>query len=172
MTMGDDDADCWLYVMGLPDGPQKIGWSYNPARRVYPINRQSNTNAALVGQVPVSPGRALHAERYAHWLLRDHHYRAEWFNVSAAEALKAIETAAKYDWSEMADGYILIPPVNKRGGKFNEIASCKLANGLGTRITRVLDNSESKSDFIRLAVDRELAHREAAQRKPGKPRRK
>src|SRR5438309_142284 len=101
----------WLYVMGLPSGPQKIGSTSDPDTRLRQLSARFQVGkAAVIKTFPVNPKWALAAERYAHWLLRDRHLQNEWFNVPSSEAIVAAETAVQFDF----EGLHLIPPVTVR----------------------------------------------------------
>jgi len=144
-------ANAFIYVLGGPGGPCKIGWTasiksrmeriYDPAGAVEPI---------YIAEV--AHNLALKAERYAHWLLHDHHYRNEWFSVEPSVAIEAVEKTMKLDLTTIGR----IPPMPDRHN------ATRFPGGTLDRIDRVLDpdTNEKRSDFIREAVEKELLRRE------------
>jgi hypothetical protein len=80
----------YVYVIGANDGPQKVGFSTNPAIRCrsFGVGRYKVHHAH---EVYTRDARAI--ERYAHCLLYEHHFRGEWFNVSPWDARVAIVDA-------------------------------------------------------------------------------
>jgi hypothetical protein len=115
--------------------------------------------------LPVPGGWALAAERYAHWLLREHHLRGEWFNVSITQARAAISAAAQRDYDAMVRQQYLIPPAVVPGQiRYAEHTKNRFAAGTMLRIDAV--GAPSRADFVREAVERELKRREALKRKP------
>jgi hypothetical protein len=98
------------------------------------------------------------AEHYAHWLLREHHYENEWFNVTEAEALAAVEHALRPEAMEAYDEREIIPSITLYR-KQGELFSVRLPKGTTVRLRSVL-GSEGHSDFIRTAVEAELKRRE------------
>lgn len=104
----------YLYVVGMPDGPNKIGYAQSPPARLKAIVREErNDKIVLVQMFAINARWALSAERYAHWLLRDRHFRHEWFNVSRAEAVAAAKAAVAIDYAQMDRNFI--PPIVPRG---------------------------------------------------------
>lgn len=82
--------------------------------RLYHVKREEqNSSIVILRTFDIKPRWALAAERYVHWQLRDHHFRREWFHVSAKEAIAAIKKAVRHDYSLMASE--LIPPLAPRG---------------------------------------------------------
>jgi T5orf172 domain len=126
----------YLYVMGLPDGPQKIGHTCgDPHRRLrlivrserratIAVNGNRYANISVAKAIKINPRWALAAERYAHWLLRDRHYRNEWFNVSPDEAIAAIETASAAATAQNYAGLKLIPTIRCRAGVGYSVKIC------------------------------------------------
>ena len=87
----------YLYVIGSETGPQKVGISYNPAQRLRSIindpSHEFGRDLDLVSARRIDRASARKAERYAHWVLRDHHVKGEWFSATLDEAKTAIEAA-------------------------------------------------------------------------------
>ncbi|MHC2867935.1 hypothetical protein ACVIYH_009068 [Bradyrhizobium diazoefficiens] len=143
--------DAYLYVLGAVGGPCKVGWSQNVKRRSqYVENPAGETD--IIHIAPIAYRYALYAERYAHWLLRDAHYRNEWFNVEPAAAIDAANKAVALDFKRMG----LIPALLDRHTAF------RFEAGTMARIDAVLDvdAKEKRAAFIREAVERELKRRE------------
>lgn len=82
----------YIYVLGDEGGPCKVGWAHDVARR-------SRTVPVPAGRIEIAYRAsiaykfALYAERYAHWVLREHHFRNEWFNVGTKVAIDAVDKA-------------------------------------------------------------------------------
>lgn len=95
---------------------------------------------------------ALYAERYAHWLLRDRHFRNEWFNVEPDAAIEAVDKAAALDFPKIGR----IPSLLDRKNLF------RIKSDVLLSIDAVLAEDEDRTDFIREAVERELKRRERA----------
>lgn len=89
----DHDHFAYIYVLGIPGGPHKIGYSYRPEDRVRAMEREGRKGVYLCGQWPMGARVVQAAERYIHWLLRDKHLKNEWFNVSLEEAEDAVRKA-------------------------------------------------------------------------------
>ncbi len=138
----------YLYVLGDEEGPCKVGWAEDVARR-------SRTVAAPAGRTeiaytaPIAYKSALYAERYAHWVLRDHHFRNEWFNVSLAKAIGAVDRAVALDFKKVGR----IPPLLEH----NNMA--RFPKGTLMLMDAALYEGEKRSDLIREAIDRELKRR-------------
>jgi hypothetical protein len=144
-------AGAYLYVLGIDGGPYKVGWAEDVKRRAKYLTYPAGSKE-IAHTVPVPYKYALYAERYAHWLLRDHHYRNEWFNVDLEKAVEAVTKAVSLDFKRMG----LIPTLLDRHTAF------RFEAGTMARIDAVLDHGsmEKRSAFIREAVERELKRRE------------
>jgi hypothetical protein len=146
--------DKFLYVMGLLDGPVKIDTCSDPDARMRQIrSKEGRKDVFLVETVPVDPGWNIHAERYAHWQLRDYHFGGEWFGVPSAKAVEAIKAAAEIGLVGMP----LLPPLT---GKWRP--PLPYDAGLRDRIDAVLEGGGSRTAFMEAACEREIKRREAA----------
>jgi hypothetical protein len=132
-----------------------------PEARLKQLQAQGRDGRPLrvLGQWPVKAQKAIAVERYVHHWLRDKHYRGEWFTVTLDEARVAVE----HGIANMAqlDHRNLIPqldPGARRTG-FAEQFMMRLPKGSVARIDAVLGNDETRSAFIREAIERELARR-------------
>lgn len=163
------ERDAHLYVIGLSDGPQKVGIAYNPLQRL--SNLQVSSAGELKAAITICLPRtiAIEVERYAHWLLKDRHIRGEWFNVTPAEAVKAARAAR----SAVQRGERVPRRIRGNGTvgrkKINsEQTPARFPKGTLARIDAVLADREKRSDLLREAVEREIVRRErlaAAKRK-------
>lgn len=97
-----------LYVIGGETGPQKIGISTDVGGRLAAL--QSHSPHVLVAHHQAQPASdARLVERVAHQLLAAKRLHGEWFDVSIAEAITAIDQAI--DLVESGDLSLL--PVDK-----------------------------------------------------------
>ena len=147
----------FLYVMGIEGGPTKVGYSTYTDLRKRMLSRDLVEDIFLVGEWPIGKFVAMHAERYAHYLLRDKHYRGEWFACSHDEAIEAVKAALDKPWSND----LLIPPLDVRGRDIllGEHVPTKFPSGTKAAIQAALLPDEGRADFIRSAVAHELESR-------------
>lgn len=154
----------YLYMMGVAGGPSKIGYATAPVTRMKAIQRETAGTVTLLGEWPVGAAKALATERYVHWLLREHHFRGEWFNVSQERAALAINAAL----ASLVDERNPIPPLEAPGRelRYGQHMANKFQAGTFERVAAVLAEGEDRTDFVREAVERELKRRE--RQKPDK----
>lgn len=148
-----------LYVMGFPGGPFKVGWSQDVPARVLAIAREEGRADVVVYRtVPVEGSDVIAAERYAHWLLRDYHFRNEWFDAPLEKALAAITESARCDFRVIGR----IPPLQPRGrpAMYPESVVSWFPNGTSRRMVAALGEGEERGDLIRSATMAELERRE------------
>ncbi|WP_375048917.1 GIY-YIG nuclease family protein [Bradyrhizobium sp. 8-10B] len=148
--MAVKSVGAFLYVLGGEGGPCKIGWAEDVSRRsrYVPVPAGSTD---ILHKVPVAYRYALNAERYAHWLLRDHHFRNEWFSVEPSAAIDAVNKAAALNFKVVG-----------RIPRLPELHNLpRLPKGTWALIDDVLAKDESRSDLIREAIERELKRRKA-----------
>lgn len=147
----------YLYVFSVPGGPTKIGHAMSVERRQKAIERESGKKVIVTGNWPVGSGIALAVERYVHWLLREKHFRGEWFNASEEEVLAAVDRALNAE----IDPCYPIPPVDEygRGMKYGDHMATKYPAGTKAAVSRLLNQGEGPADFVREAVAREIKRR-------------
>ena len=87
----------FIYVIGSQDNPVKIGHASKVESRLTAMQVGNPDELRILGRVVVPWDRAGVIEKAVHETLREHHRRGEWFNVSVADAIAAIEKAAKAD---------------------------------------------------------------------------
>ena len=139
-----------IYVMGVAGGPHKIGICNDVKLRLYHVRRDEGSQGIVLFETfELSQRKAIAAERYAHWLLREKQFRGEWFNVDLAEALNTVKTAIAADFS----GIDILPPLTTP-------SMPRLPAGTLDRIDAVLDEGENRAAFIRGAIEKELKRRE------------
>jgi hypothetical protein len=144
-------ASAYVYVLGCPGGPCKVGWTTNLHSRMSRISEPAGlVEPIYIAEIPYRFG--LKAERYAHWLLHENHYRNEWFSVEPEVAIDAVKKAVALDFDRLG----CVPPLPDRHN------ATRFPGGTLDRIDRVLDpdKNEKRSDFIREAVEKELNRRE------------
>lgn len=148
----------FIYMIGPTGGPHKIGHSMNVERRVKQLQRDAKGEIVITGKWPVGARIGLAAERYAHWLLREKHYRGEWFNVTLDEARSAVQHAIANAGS--LDAYGLVPPIDS-GDRL--VFPERLVTLFPARTSERIDaiaGKNRRAEFIREAIERELARRE------------
>ena len=157
------DPGTYLYVVGYEAGPCKVGYSYQPEQRERAMQRGGAVEAVLLERsIPINSRIATAAERYAHWLLRDHHLGVEWFNVTKDVAIAAIRKAVEPEIMRDHDYRDPIPMVIRITNqiKDGEFISTKFPAGTNRRIADILGGPDGKAAFIREAVEAELKRRE------------
>lgn len=86
-------AQAYVYVIGAEDGPQKIGIASDPENRLTIFQTGNPAALKVSAALPISRDKAFAVESYAHRLLAHKRVRGEWFNVSPADAAKAVRMA-------------------------------------------------------------------------------
>lgn len=86
-----------VYVIGSHDGPQKIGISRSPGKRLLDLVGGSGRDLRLHLFVVGSEIRSKKVEQRAHEILAKHRLEGEWFHVSADAAIRAVLDAL---WAE------------------------------------------------------------------------
>jgi hypothetical protein len=154
------EEDSFLYVIGAPDGPQKVGVAKEPAERLVIMQVSHLGRLELAAKIRMPRLMAFAAERCAHWILREKRIRGEWFEVSPAEAIEAAEMAHKQalngEQKPRAKGE---RPVGRPQVNFEQIPA-RFPEGTKARIQAVLEEKEPAAEFIRVAVEKELRRRE------------
>jgi DNA-binding XRE family transcriptional regulator len=82
-----------VYVIGAPDGPQKIGHAKRLNHRLRAIQSANGFKLEVAGSFELPILEAQDVERYAHYLLRDRRLRGEWFDVSPTDAVAVVDRA-------------------------------------------------------------------------------
>lgn len=156
--MTSTDPIYFIYIIGSPGGPVKVGYSAVPDERAIQVRRHPSEKLVVLGRYPVGQRRALAVERYAHWLLRDKQISNEWFNATVKEAASAILAAIE---EPVHPGYP-IPSLDARASELRggDRMVAKFPAGTRERVHRL--SSGNHSDFLREAVDREIKRRESA----------
>lgn len=87
---------CFVYVIASSYGHVKVGISRNPKERLADLQRGFPHKLSLVRVFARPHGDAGWVERTAHRLLHEHRQaRTEWFKVSTADAIAAVDKAAR-----------------------------------------------------------------------------
>jgi hypothetical protein len=159
-------AQAYIYVIGAPDGPQKIGLANDPVRRLAILQTGNASGIGVNASVPVMRSDADLVERHAHHLLLDRHIRGEWFDVTPAEALAVIRQAV----SAANRGDQVNRIIGGRGRRKHEWEKLlvRFAPGTEARFNAVLVGKEDRATIIRELVDREIERRTKAARKADK----
>lgn len=143
-------------MIGARRGPRKIGVATSPSARLTKLATGSAVPIRVLYEAPVPAEIARDVEAFAHALLATRHQHGEWFRVSLDEAVSAIrEAIAAVERGERArKKSVGRPPL------WSENMQARFAAGTFARIAAVLQNSEDRTDFVRQAVEAELARRE------------
>ncbi len=84
----------YVYVIGHDSGPQKVGYSGDPAYRAWCLKVARKPHFSVHYQLEICAQDVIGVEVLAHWLLRDSALGKEWFNVTPKQAAGAIDRAA------------------------------------------------------------------------------
>jgi hypothetical protein len=150
-----------VYVLGVEGGPCKVGRSVEPEERARQLQIKYGSRFILLGVSRMAQVKAISAERYAHWLLRDRHLSGEWFDATREEALAAVNKALT---DEMDPEYVLpsLDEIALSDGMAERIET-RFPRGTRERLRKVL-GSTGHAQFIRDAIEEKLAREEATQR--------
>lgn len=149
-------------------GRQKIGFSGNPYRRLNELMGQLALPLTLAIGVPVPKDIAAAAERYAHWLLRDHHAEGGWFWTSMEGAVQAIDGALVAVRSgKEAPGRIAGSGSGKHKS-FGENLFIRALPGMKATVER-LRGAEAQGHFLRRVSGDVLEDMEAGRWQPRTP---
>lgn len=83
----------FVYVIGAQDNPVKIGHANRVETRLTSLQMGNPDELRILAKVVVPWDLAALIEKQTHGVLSHHHRRGEWYNVSAATAVQAIEGA-------------------------------------------------------------------------------
>ena len=156
----------YVYVIGIPGGPYKIGYSRTPRLRAMQARRENRGEAGVIREWELPRYQLARAvEHYAHWLLRDAHYENEWFNVTEELAIQTVEHALRPEALEAYSESDVIPSITLPR-KGTELFCLRLAKGTGDRIGAVLGTPRGHSDYVRRVVEEALQRDEAERTKP------
>jgi hypothetical protein len=149
----------YLYAIGSTNGPIKVGHSMDVSHRLGQLQAKVTQRLFITGKWPVGQQIALAAERYAHWLLRDHSLGREWFDVSREQAVCAIERALAED----VDAQYPLPSIDFHSREIvgGEHISAKFAKGTRARLNALVGRGHAQ--FLRETVEAELRRREAGE---------
>jgi hypothetical protein len=99
----------YVYVIGPQKGLQKIGMATDPQIRLATLQTASPHDLLIHAAIAVPFGAAPDVEGQAHRLLGRMCVRNEWFDITPAEALFAVYTAA-LPWMERRTSRLAKPP--------------------------------------------------------------
>jgi hypothetical protein len=94
-TPSGGDPVCFVYVIGTPNGPQKIGIASDVARRRTALQTASPDWLDIAFAYETTRPLAQEIEYNAHWLLRRLRLQGEWFNVPPSAAARVIRMTAR-----------------------------------------------------------------------------
>lgn len=124
---------------------------------MHEIQAHSARNLVLLHERTVPAEVAVNVERRAHWLLRESHFRGEWFSVPPHEAIAAVERAANEGGEGERAGSLA-----GRKKLWAENVNLTLPAGAKERMNAALREGEDRLDLIRSAIETELKKREKA----------
>lgn len=158
------ERPAFVYVIGTPDGPVKVGVTNDVESRRSVLQVASLTALEISLSVPLSRREAFAVERHAHWLLKDQRVRGEWFRVASADAVKAVQAArhavARGEGHSKRQVTERVPK-----DKLDDKTLVRFKAGVLDRIDAVAGKFR-RAVFIRDAVEAALS--KAEKRKPGK----
>lgn len=140
-----------VYVASDATGMHKIGVTGNLKLRAYHLGRERGRPVSIVHSEFIEQAEAI--EVTAHMLMVDKHERGEWFEVTEAEALAAFIRAKE----KVAAG-------ERPEVRLSMLRSRTLGVAMERRMKLAYGPRESRTDFLRVAVEAELKRRE--RRKP------
>ena len=151
-------SSSYVYVVADGAGQLKVGVAAEPRRRLRQLQVGNARRLSLRRFVPFQGDDPEAVERYAHWLLRDHHVGGEWFVVDEKTAVVALLGAA------MAVIKGLRAPRPGFGGRgrdklWEERLNVTLPKGAKDQIVAALREDEDSLDFARTALSAELQKR-------------
>lgn len=85
--------DTFIYVVGPAGGPNKVGLTADPQKRLRTLQTGHYLSLSVHHSEKVPWSDAALIERLAHDLLKSAHLRGEWFDISVADAISAINQA-------------------------------------------------------------------------------
>ena len=142
-----------VYVIGPKIGPKKIGMANNPSARRREIQVGNPKLVSVLHSIESPPDLSSLIENMAHKLLRDKRLCGEWFNVTTEEAVKAINDAIvavnNGERAKKARSY----------DRFVDEMVARFLPGTFALLAEVLEPGEDRTDFVRMAVAREIARR-------------
>ena len=152
------DWPTWVYVIGADDGPRKIGYSTQPARRLSSLKKEAPKGAVILHGTLLSQYEAVKVEARAHQILADRRSHGEWFNVSTDEAIAAVVQATTE--LEFWGKHVLGEEV-----KVNEPVPCTLSDRQIQFLSDLArDDRRSVPDFLSRLVVTRLVEIEAEKR--------
>lgn len=92
---GEQSRPAFVYVITGPPDAVKVGFATDTRRRCIALQTASPHKLAVAYQLPVLENDAPAVEAHAHWLLRDHQVKGEWFGVAVTAAASAIRRAER-----------------------------------------------------------------------------
>jgi hypothetical protein len=155
----------FIYAASGKDGLHKIGRAINPVRRLGALQTGAIGRLSLVHSLGVPGDQGAAVESFAHWILRARHVQGEWFRISDKEAISAISEAFEAVGRGEKPGY---RGVVGRKKQWAQDMQARFAEGTFERIAPLLVLGEDRTDFVRVAVEREIKRRERLAR-PTKP---
>lgn len=88
----------YLYAIGRPEGPVKIGISNGPNGRLIALQTGCPFSLQIIHTVPIGTfDQARKHERAIHDIYAGDRLAGEWFNIDGEQAIEAIETELELD---------------------------------------------------------------------------
>lgn len=89
-----DIPTSYIYIISAGRGQLKVGIAQDIQKRMAQLQTGCPEHLRLVHQVPIVAIKAQRLEKALHRRLKRYRIRGEWFRLSAAFAIKAVESAA------------------------------------------------------------------------------
>lgn len=158
-----------VYIAADQRGRHKIGVTNNPLSRCRQLSRDLGGERVEMVHIEAHSRLSRELERLAHEALASHHDGGEWFVVERSAALAALELARLQAGAPprspgLPAAQTVRPAPSSRGGRkkeFEERITLPLAKGKPQEIDSALKAGEARVEFIRDAIDAELARRKA-----------
>jgi predicted GIY-YIG superfamily endonuclease len=89
------DAEHFVYVIGIDNGPHKIGIAKDVENRLGQLQNGNPFRLHIRFKLTTTFGAACQVEQMAHWLIRNRRMMGEWFSVDAASCERVVVRAAQ-----------------------------------------------------------------------------
>lgn len=95
-------SECYIYVIGIEDGPVKVGISQSPNGRLDTLQTGSPVKLSILHYRKCrNRDHALHHERMFHEVYAENRMVGEWFNMSSDFAIEGVDTSFDIEeWHE------------------------------------------------------------------------
>lgn len=145
-------------VKGRDRGPHKVGITGNLQKRLNEAQSCNHEKLEISYSRELNGISARAVENHVHWILAERNLLGEWFAATRDDVERAIGEAIV----AVKSGKVLKPFRKTGGGRkkvWGDSMVAKFNKGTLVTISGLLAPGEYRTDFVRLAVDREIARR-------------